>query len=47
MDSAEAGSPEDPDEFNDHELIGLDVVTVSGHPVGRVPKCATTGRTCW
>ena len=36
LDSAEAGSPEDPDEFGDYELIGLDVVTVSGEPVGRV-----------
>jgi 16S rRNA processing protein RimM len=36
LDSALAGSPEDPDEFGDHELIGLSVVTVSGEPVGRV-----------
>ncbi|HUY49119.1 MAG TPA: ribosome maturation factor RimM [Streptosporangiaceae bacterium] len=36
LDSAEAGSPDDPDEFNDHELIGLAVVTTSGEPVGRV-----------
>lgn len=36
LDSAQAGSSDDPDEFHDHELIGLTVVTVSGEPVGRV-----------
>ena len=36
LDSAQAGSSEDPDEFHDHELIGLTVVTMSGEPVGRV-----------
>ena len=36
LDSAEAGSPDDPDEFGDYELIGLNVVTVSGEPVGQV-----------
>jgi 16S rRNA processing protein RimM len=36
LDSAQAGSSDDPDEFHDHELIGLAVVTVSGEPVGRV-----------
>jgi len=36
VDSADAGSSDDPDEFHDHELIGLAVVTVSGEPVGRV-----------
>jgi 16S rRNA processing protein RimM len=44
LDSAEAGSPADPDEFNDHELIGLDVVTVSGHPVGRVAEVRHYGQ---
>jgi 16S rRNA processing protein RimM len=44
MDSAEVGSPEDPDEFNDHELIGLDVVTVSGHKVGRVAEVRHQGQ---
>jgi 16S rRNA processing protein RimM len=44
VDSAEIGSPEDPDEFNDHELIGLDVVTVSGHPVGRVAEVRHHGQ---
>ena len=36
LDSAEAGPTGDPDEFHDHELIGLAVVTTSGDPVGRV-----------
>jgi 16S rRNA processing protein RimM len=36
LDSAQAGSSDDPDEFHDHELIGLAVVTVSGEPVGQV-----------
>src|SRR5258708_4504753 len=36
LDSAEAGPTDDPDEFHDHELIGLAVVTTSGEPVGRV-----------
>jgi 16S rRNA processing protein RimM len=44
LDSAQAGPPEDPDEFNDHELIGLDVVTVSGHPVGRVAEVRHHGQ---
>jgi 16S rRNA processing protein RimM len=36
VDSAEVGSPDDPDEFNDHDLIGLSAVTVAGDPVGTV-----------
>jgi 16S rRNA processing protein RimM len=36
LDSAQAGPSADPDEFHDHELIGLTVVTVSGEPVGQV-----------
>ena len=36
LDSAEVGPTGDPDEFHDHELIGLAVVTTSGQPVGRV-----------
>jgi 16S rRNA processing protein RimM len=36
MDSAQVTSPEDPDEFYDHELVGLAVVTTSGEPVGIV-----------
>jgi 16S rRNA processing protein RimM len=35
MDSEEAG-PAGPEEFRDHELVGLDVVTVTGEPVGVV-----------
>jgi 16S rRNA processing protein RimM len=30
------GTPEDPDEFNDHDLIGLVAVTVTGDRVGTV-----------
>lgn len=36
MDSAELGPRADPDEFYDHELIGLAAVTVGGEPVGVV-----------
>ena len=36
LDTAEVGPTGDPDEFHDHELIGLAVVTTSGEPVGRV-----------
>src|SRR5580658_10415558 len=36
MDSAEVAPAADPDEFHDHELIGLDVATVAGQPVGVV-----------
>jgi 16S rRNA processing protein RimM len=44
MDSADAGPPEDPDEFNDHDLIGLDVVTVAGHPIGRISEVRHHGQ---
>ena len=36
IDSADIPPPEDPDEFYDHQLIGLAVVTVDGEPVGEV-----------
>ncbi|MFV2195893.1 ribosome maturation factor RimM [Nocardiopsis sp. LOL_012] len=36
VDSADIAPTDDPDEFHDHELIGLDVVTTLGEPVGRV-----------
>jgi len=36
VDSAAVGTPEDPDEFNDHDLIGLVAVTVTGDRVGTV-----------
>jgi 16S rRNA processing protein RimM len=35
-DSSDVASPDDPDEFYDHELVGLAVVTTSGEPVGVV-----------
>jgi 16S rRNA processing protein RimM len=36
MDSAQVTSPASPDEFYDHELVGLAVVTTAGEPVGVV-----------
>ena len=36
VDSVAVGTPEDPDEFNDHDLIGLVAVTVAGDRVGTV-----------
>ncbi|WP_219463644.1 ribosome maturation factor RimM [Nonomuraea rhizosphaerae] len=36
IDSAEVTPSDDPDEFHDHQLIGLTVVTVSGESVGEV-----------
>jgi 16S rRNA processing protein RimM len=36
LDSAEIPAPADPDEFYDHQLIGLAVVTAAGDPVGEV-----------
>jgi 16S rRNA processing protein RimM len=36
IDSAEVGPAADPAEFHDHDLIGLDVLTVAGEPVGVV-----------
>jgi 16S rRNA processing protein RimM len=36
VDSAEVGPPDDPDEFNDHDLIGLKVLTTAGKLVGIV-----------
>ncbi|MDK1475101.1 ribosome maturation factor RimM [Streptomyces sp. 549] len=32
--------PEDPEEYYDHQLVDLDVVTVDGTPVGRVTEVA-------
>jgi 16S rRNA processing protein RimM len=36
VDSSQLPAPSDPDEFRDHELIGLSVRTRAGHPVGAV-----------
>jgi len=36
VDAAEVPLPQDPDEFHDHQLTGLTVVTVSGEVVGTV-----------
>jgi 16S rRNA processing protein RimM len=36
VDAADVGTPDDPDEFNDHDLIGLVAVTVAGDRVGTV-----------
>ena len=36
IDAAEVPPPQDPDEFHDHQLTGLTVVTVSGELVGTV-----------
>ncbi|MGI5213676.1 ribosome maturation factor RimM [Plantactinospora sp. CA-290183] len=38
VDSAEVAPPEDPDEFNDHQLIGLAVVTPTGEALGEVAR---------
>jgi 16S rRNA processing protein RimM len=38
VDSATIAPPADPDEYHDHQLIGLSVVTVGGEPVGSVSR---------
>jgi len=38
VDSAGIAAPEDPDEFHDHQLVGLDVVTVAEDKVGVVAR---------
>jgi 16S rRNA processing protein RimM len=44
MDSAEVGPTADPDEFHDYQLIGLEVVTVTGDPVGAVTDVLHQGQ---
>ena len=44
MDSAEVGPPEDPDEFHDYQLVGLEVRTVGGEPVGVVADVLHQGQ---
>jgi 16S rRNA processing protein RimM len=38
VDSAEVVDPDDPDEFNDFQLVGLAVVDVDGKPLGEVVR---------
>ena len=38
VDSAVIAAPADPDEFHDHQLVGLDVVTTDGEKVGVVAR---------
>jgi 16S rRNA processing protein RimM len=38
VDSAEIAPPDDPDEFNDHQLVGLAVVSVDGETLGEVVR---------
>lgn len=44
MDSADVGPTADPDEFHDYELIGLEVQTVGGEPVGVVTDVLHQGQ---
>ncbi|WP_170863307.1 ribosome maturation factor RimM [Micromonospora sediminimaris] len=38
VDSAEVAPPEDPEEFHDHQLVGLAVVTPTGERLGEVAR---------
>ncbi|MEE6306782.1 ribosome maturation factor RimM [Plantactinospora veratri] len=38
VDTADLPDPADPDEFNDHQLVGLAVVTPTGEPLGEVAR---------
>jgi 16S rRNA processing protein RimM len=44
MDSADVASATDPDEFHDYQLVGLDVLTVAGQPVGVVTDVLHQGQ---
>jgi len=44
IDAAEVPLPQDPDEFHDHQLTGLTVVTVAGEVVGTVTDVRHTGQ---
>ncbi|MEV0617889.1 ribosome maturation factor RimM [Nonomuraea sp. NPDC050404] len=44
IDSADIAPSDDPDEFHDHQLIGLAVQTVSGEPVGQVEEVLHHGQ---
>ena len=44
LDSAEVGPSPDPEEFHDHELIGLSVQTLAGEPVGVVADVLHQGQ---
>ena len=38
VDADQVGSPEDPDEFHDHQLVGLRVVSIGGDDLGTVAR---------
>ncbi|MEV1328899.1 ribosome maturation factor RimM [Micromonospora costi] len=38
VDSADVAPPEDPEEFHDHQLVGLSVVTPTGERLGEVAR---------
>ncbi|GAB3955718.1 hypothetical protein GCM10027614_65860 [Micromonospora vulcania] len=38
VDSADVAPPEDPEEFHDHQLVGLAVVTPAGEQLGEVAR---------
>jgi 16S rRNA processing protein RimM len=38
VDSSEVTQPDDPDEFHDHQLVGLAAVTSAGEPLGDVVR---------
>jgi 16S rRNA processing protein RimM len=38
VDSADVTPPSDPDEFNDHQLVGLAAVSPTGEPLGEVTR---------